>query len=255
MATPSPPNWLLGLLSLLSLISFLPQFHHIFRKRSSSGVSTYYLLFNLISTTEQFTLFFFLLVNRVEPFITCLHLPSSYRDINKTLAITIYVAYLCISMVPVLIDLVDASDSPYRKWVGAIFSGIHALFLSYIITALEISTLLAQARMMSRQPQEHGLSRAGLAVQAVVFALVAVTWITRVAFPYDEVEGKWGVGMLLMWFEMVGWAAVDNGVFAVVQMVLLGIAMRSLRGDGGVESGETEPLLRTEGGVIHTQAP
>ncbi|KAJ0425645.1 hypothetical protein BJY00DRAFT_274669 [Aspergillus carlsbadensis] len=60
------PNWLRIVLSILTVISFLPQLHAIWRRGSSAGVSVYYVLLNLIWATEQFTLFFFLLINDTE---------------------------------------------------------------------------------------------------------------------------------------------------------------------------------------------
>jgi hypothetical protein len=53
-------------LLLLSLPKFIPQFHRTVSRKISSGISTYYTLFNLISATEQFSLAFFFIVNHIE---------------------------------------------------------------------------------------------------------------------------------------------------------------------------------------------
>jgi uncharacterized protein with PQ loop repeat len=48
---------------VLSVLSFVPQFRRTIARKRSSGISTYYVLFNLISATEQFVLAFFYVVN------------------------------------------------------------------------------------------------------------------------------------------------------------------------------------------------
>jgi uncharacterized protein with PQ loop repeat len=50
----------------MSLLSFIPQLHRTVSKRNSSGISVYYVLFNLISATERFALVFFFVVNYIE---------------------------------------------------------------------------------------------------------------------------------------------------------------------------------------------
>lgn len=55
LMTPRP-------LLLLSVLSFVPQFKQIMSKKTSSDISTCYVLFNLISTTEQFSLAFHMAV-------------------------------------------------------------------------------------------------------------------------------------------------------------------------------------------------
>lgn len=54
------------MLSILSFISFLPHFLRIFKNKDSKGVSLYYVLFNLLSATEQFTLGFFYALDPIE---------------------------------------------------------------------------------------------------------------------------------------------------------------------------------------------
>jgi hypothetical protein len=56
----------ISVLVILSFISFLPQLRLLWLKRDSSGISIYYVLFNLISATELATMSFFFLVNNTE---------------------------------------------------------------------------------------------------------------------------------------------------------------------------------------------
>lgn len=48
---------------LLSAVSFAPQLGRLYSRGDSSGISRYYVLFNLISATEQLTLALALVVN------------------------------------------------------------------------------------------------------------------------------------------------------------------------------------------------
>lgn len=56
---PKTDWFLLRILSLLSGASFLPQMHRIWVHGNSHGISLGYLLINLISATEQFTVGFY----------------------------------------------------------------------------------------------------------------------------------------------------------------------------------------------------
>ena len=81
----------------------------------------------------------------------------------------------------------------------------------------------------------------GLATQAVVFALVALSWTARVRFP--AIEGV-SLNLLTAWYQLVGWAAVDNAIFAIIQFMLLSLAKHHQR--GAVDTftrPDEEPLL------------
>ncbi len=176
-------------------------------------------------------------------FITTLHFPSEHRDISKQTTVGAYIAFLLISLVPLLADLIIPSGREDRRWFGALYGGIHSLFIGFIITGLNIAAVYAQIGEMRLGPSEQALSRLGLAVQAVVFALVAWSWILRVEFPYGDIEhfSLWG---LWTWYELVGWVAVDNAIFALGQAVLFWITIRHMGYERGALSDENTPLLR-----------
>jgi hypothetical protein len=136
------------------------------------------------------------------------------------------------------------SNGLYRLWFGALYHGTHTLFLSWIITGFGVAAVFFQARETITRSPGQALSRVGLAAQALVFALVAVSWVMRVRFPWELLDGRRVTfGVLVTWYELVGWAAVDNAVFALGQGVLLGIVSRhKVKGDD-VSEGETQPLL------------
>ncbi|CAO2648046.1 Nn.00g089680.m01.CDS01 [Neocucurbitaria sp. VM-36] len=261
------------LLLIASVLSFVPQLNRTISRRKSSGISTYYVLFNLVSTTEQFVLAFYYIVNNFDDpgvfvhypinagdwinlaqttvvailwltiFFVCLYLPSDHRDGSGKFAIGAYIAFLLISVVPVFADAIEPMPWEDRKWPMSLFFGYHSLYLSWIITGFNVAAVCYQAKEMLSRPWDRALSHVGLATQALVFALIAISWIGRVKFPYEEHGFPWG--FLSTWYELVGWAAVDNGIFALGQAILLWIGLcRTTSGSGGFHE-ETEPLLRS----------
>ncbi|GKT52455.1 uncharacterized protein ColSpa_12636 [Colletotrichum spaethianum] len=54
------PNWARLTLNILTVASYLPQYHRLREQGHCDGLSLYYLVFNLISATEQFAIGFFL---------------------------------------------------------------------------------------------------------------------------------------------------------------------------------------------------
>ena len=69
-----------SLLILASAMSFGTQLHRTMSKKYSTGISTLYVLFNLISATEQFALTFFFVVNYVEDSDFFVHHPRNAGD-------------------------------------------------------------------------------------------------------------------------------------------------------------------------------
>ncbi|KXH63067.1 hypothetical protein CSAL01_09954 [Colletotrichum salicis] len=63
MAPNILPNSGRVVMGILSFISFTPQYHRLREQRHCSGLSLYYVLFNLLSATEQLTIGLFLNVN------------------------------------------------------------------------------------------------------------------------------------------------------------------------------------------------
>lgn len=85
----------------------------------------------------------------------------------------------------------------------------------------------------------------------MVFTLVALSWVLRVNFPYErfsEIPLEFLLSSLQTWYELVGWAAVDNAIFAVVQAILLCSVRYQEESDeeGASDSDETTPLLQHE---------
>ncbi|KAK8026493.1 ATP synthase F0 [Apiospora marii] len=276
------PNWMRILLLLLSGASFFPQLGRLYSRGDSSGISRYYMLCNLISATEQLTLALALLVNTGDDggsdfflhnpltlgdrlniaqlavvwalslvvFLLCLYYPSTHRDASNSQATAIYTSFLLLSLLPALALLwTPPADREDRRRLPALFHGLHSLWLSPLVTLLGLAAAFFQLREMREphgsSPGRSALSLVGLAAQAVTFAVVAVSWALRVVFPWSDIpaDARLGLGFFGSWYQLVGWAAVDNGVFALVQGVVWCAAMRRIGGVGSGE-GEREPLIR-----------
>ncbi|KAK4155115.1 hypothetical protein C8A00DRAFT_42259 [Chaetomidium leptoderma] len=259
------PNWLRIVLLLLTFASFLPQLRLLWTRRDSSGISLWHVLFNLAVATELFTLSFFFVVNsRIEGssvfvhdppdtgdhinlahfalvwllwlviFTACLVYPSNPDVGQRALVSAIYVAFLLISVVPVFVDA--AINDPYtsgHKWGLA----------------------LAQTHAITVRPPGSGpgaLSLLGLAVQAVVFALLAPAWLGRLVFPWEELGDVPLSLRVLIWFQVVGYVPFDYALFAVSQAVLLWLAVRHgrRRSPPDTPAGETDLLLGAEDGKM-----
>ncbi|KAK3937885.1 hypothetical protein QBC46DRAFT_410768 [Diplogelasinospora grovesii] len=279
----SVPSWLRILLLVLSFASFLPQLRLLWVQRDSSGISLYYVLFNLLVATEQFTLSFFFVVNhRFEDtqvfvhtppdvgdilnltqfavvwalwlmiFAACLTLPSDRDSDRPNLRATvsaILASFLFISVIPVVFDAVvnDPHDT-YHKWLLDPFLNAHTTLVNPVVTVLGIYAFIVQACEILARPSGPGgsgaLSLVGLAVQAIVFALLALAWLGRLAFPWEELAGRVNLLVLITWVQMVGFVPLDSAVFAVGQAILLWLALRrAWGGSSGMTAGETDPLL------------
>jgi hydrogenase-4 membrane subunit HyfE len=110
------------------------------------------------------------------------------------------------------------------------------MFINPIVTFLGIFALYVQWQ------KAFALSIFGLASQVIVFALVALSWIFRVSFLAIPIS-KISLSILNTWYQLVGWAAVNNAIFAIVQFVLLCVVKHYRR--EGVDSTrpDEEPLL------------
>jgi len=135
-----------------------------------------------------------------------------------------------------------------RRWFSAIYFNVHSLIVNPIVTALTFAALFPQMRTLRSRPEDGdsgpgALSIVGLGVQAVVFAVVALAWIFRFYMPRGMISRAF-----VSWYQLVGWSAVNNGLFAFVQALLWIYAKRrwGLAGVGrwGVgRDAERAPLL------------
>ncbi|PWY96313.1 hypothetical protein BO94DRAFT_580177 [Aspergillus sclerotioniger CBS 115572] len=277
MATQHFPGWLRVILLILTIASFYPQLRLLWTRKDGSGISLSYLLLNLICATEQFLLAFIYYtmpdgessmfvetpkswgdwVNLVQlgvgwvgmgaVFGLCLLYPSDSRLRHKIGVVVVYIAFLCISLIPAILLVSVGSKSDHHSseddFMFALFTGGHFVFLSPVITLLGLLSVVFQASRLWKGSPLRALSLPGLKAQAILFAVLAVTWPFRVTYLGNAVWdcfGSWFSGV--NWFMFVGWPAVDSAVYAIIQAVLLGLARKCNSELDAV--GEREPLLR-----------
>lgn len=85
----------LRILLIISVLSFLPQLCLLWARKEASGISLYYVLYNLISATEQLTISFTLLVNMTDGADAFVHRPRSTGDwLNLSQIIVVWLSFL-----------------------------------------------------------------------------------------------------------------------------------------------------------------
>lgn len=177
----------------------------------------------------------------------------------KSFYVIAYALYTPISIISPILDILYGFPSPDHTYGDPLDSGIFFLsmcVLNPLLTVLVVYAVFSQLREiksarsleLSNSPG-NALSICGLAVQAVVFAAVASTWIWRV--PIENANLGWGtwswpvvaLDNLMYWYSEVGFPAFDNGVFAMGQAVLFVSALRRGKGREIAVDRENEPLL------------
>ncbi|KAI1367917.1 hypothetical protein F5Y08DRAFT_32118 [Xylaria arbuscula] len=279
----SMPNWIRILLLILSSLTFLPQILALIHRRDTSGISIYYVLFNLIVSTELFAISFLLITDPTDGTGYFVHDPPDTGDwLNvgqfaticslwllifilyvafsprercwrNAVVLALYTSYLLISVIPVLLNAVSPIDPPGElPWFRALWLGVHALFLAPLITLLAVSTLPLQVRAILALPRGLGtgaLSLSFLAAQAVIFLVLAVTWWPgRLVFP----EGFGAPFRYFdVWYTSIGFVPIDYAIHALVQVILFFAAIwwcsnrpRATESPDARDN-ETDPLLPT----------
>ncbi|EXF83850.1 hypothetical protein CFIO01_03873 [Colletotrichum fioriniae PJ7] len=253
MAPNILPNFTRVALSILGLVSFIPQYHRLREQGHCNGLSLYYVFFNLLSATEQLTIGLFLNVNngaalRPDAFVNTPATAGDWLNLGQLVVvclcslylgavIAIFTVFLLFSIVPVLVDAsLPSSRSEPRRWAQDIFALLHYVLLIPLSTAFIIFAAILQAReIRSRGGNAGALSLPGLAIQCITFSLVAISWVFRVKYP--PYSPSW-----IDWYRLIGWPVVNDGLAGCVRGFLLVIALREGM-DEGWRSFERQPLL------------
>lgn len=165
----------------------------------------------------------------------CLLCPSDQPSFHKYIATILYIIILVLYLWPQYPSFNE--DKPYKDFFQSLYYGVLFFYVNYFITAIGIASLLLQWR------QATALSLRGLFLQAVIFPAVAISWYLFTYYDWHQEDPKDPLDVH-DWYLFVGFAAVDNAVFAIVQGILFYIAWRQGFNEGkalGVT--ETQPLL------------
>ncbi len=129
-----------------------------------------------------------------------------------------------------------------------IVTWLSAIVLNPVGTILSVTALFSQLGLVIARPDVGSLSTATLAAQGILFIAVGITWNIRLG-PADE-GGKYKLPSLFVWYNLVGFAVLDNITFAIVQLVLLFTARHKSAAVATAEEAatpdETSPLLDSQ---------
>ncbi|KAK3313230.1 hypothetical protein B0H66DRAFT_644321 [Apodospora peruviana] len=261
-------NLIRGVLVALTAISYYPQLHRVVTRRNATGISLVYLFLSAASAIEQFTIyaahfeFNHLYPDTVVPtppdlgaylnlaqvlvylvfssalLLVCLIYPSGTRTFGEKCFVV--VAYIVFALFTLLqIALWTSKHVREHDWYPSMFISWHCLYVNWFVTAGVFPvSLLFQLLAMRDQPVPRALSISGLAVQAVVFTLVGISWLYRMSID---------VSSWIEWYEYVGHCAINCLLFALAQLILLiytlGRSRAERRTHGAAGLDETSPLL------------
>lgn len=180
-------------------------------------------------------------------FVACLFTPSHSFG-TKAWAVFIYLAVLMTTIVPSLIIITALEEHNGTAPVipgAAIFFTMNIMFIVPPVTLLTAASFYFEGRAILSQPAGSdgigSVSQTGLLAQAVVFAAVALSWVHRAAWPADR-PGI-GAGLWMGWYRLVGWAAVNNAIFAAGQAYLWFLVRGRASALVVGSNGEAQPLL------------
>jgi hypothetical protein len=173
----------------------------------------------------------------------CLYLPPS-RPGEKVIVTIAYLIFFIISLGAVILLAATIATSAKRDgWLPLLFGGPHLLYINPIITVAGIFSLLAQVTQMGPNISRSALSTDGLVAQAILFAIIGISWVFRLVPPGEFYDRRDSWTNWNMWFELVGWAVLDNLIFAFVQAAVFCIAWRR-REDAAIVDERTSLLAR-----------
>lgn len=168
-------------------------------------------------------------------FYLALTLPS-HRPAQTRTAIIAYLSFLAISLVPAIgLAFITPED---REWPSALLIGTLLFLVGPIVQILGIAAFRAQLHEFRSRGSVGSLSIKGLVLQAVVFFLVGISFIFRLRLPSEMIDEHFIVN-LQEWYWTVGWATINNLVFAFAQGMLAWIVSRH----GVGHDSEREALL------------
>ncbi|KAM0275960.1 hypothetical protein ACHAQH_007223 [Verticillium albo-atrum] len=260
-------------LLIASFYSFIPQYVEIISRRDFTGISPTYVFFNLLATTAQFALGLHWTVVNEDVGDTIVHTPPTAGDFlnlcqfgivwvchvymfllylwshpsdpgNKVYLSSLYGAILVAAFAPIALKTAlgtSRNDVKHqdRGWLSAMYGGAYVLLINRAATALVALSFLPQAWLILSRDCLGVLSLDGLSFQAVAFIVVGVAWSYRISFEQATCRH------FRYWYATVGWAAVDNVAFGVVQglLFLLALGRKGCHEEGGGDGSEVRPFL------------
>lgn len=126
----------------------------------------------------------------------------------------------------------DTGPPEERDWPSALLEFFWLFLLGPAIQLLGVAAFVVQAWRV-KQGSDSALSVQGLAIQAVVFFLVGISFLYRYRIPPEELNEHFIVN-LRSWYWRWGWTTINNVVFALAQGILAWLVSRR-KGDDADE--------------------
>ncbi|SMQ45154.1 unnamed protein product [Zymoseptoria tritici ST99CH_3D7] len=245
-------------LVLLSIVSFLPQLQLIWTNRHCTGISLSYILCNLIVATFHLTLALHFVVIESEGrflsndppdardwlnliqflvawlgqlclFSLALALPPQ-RTARKGGLMIAYLLFLSITLLPTIMVAFESEEDQDQGWASDLLVGALVYLVAPGVQAIGVLAFIAQARETFRHHGSGSLSVRGLFMQAAVFSLVGISFMFRLKLPAENWK-YYLPNVLREWYWLVGWATLNNLIFALAQGVLGWILVRQQKED------------------------
>lgn len=136
-----------------------------------------------------------------------------------------------------------------RDMVLNIVRNINARVTNTFFTLMTVVAFFYQARVVPSAGQPNALSSWTLGLQFFTFLLLAISWPFRLILPSNMWELGSKPAILLEWYPWVGWACVNNAIFAIGQGIILLLYSSRMGRDGTIGfADERQPLLNPEEG-------
>ena len=154
----------------------------------------------------------------------------------------VYTAFIASVQIVLTITLIPAIGMTLvppdeRDWPSTLLEYFWPFLIGPAIQLLGVAAFVAQARRV-KQGSDSAPSIQSLAIQAVVYLLVGISFLYRYSIPPEELDEHFIVN-LRSWYWRWGWATINNVVFALGQGMLTW-PMSRREGD---DSGERTALL------------
>jgi hypothetical protein len=108
----------------------------------------------------------------------------------------------------------SSRDIYHDRTIASVFyQWMHTRYINYLVTIFAFIALAPQSPELHDRTSLGALSASGLGIQAVAFAMLAMSWSLR--FKMDDTVPP---PTLVSWYQWVGWATIDNAAFAIIQV-------------------------------------
>ncbi|EED12094.1 conserved hypothetical protein [Talaromyces stipitatus ATCC 10500] len=280
----APSNLLSVSLIVVTIISYIPQYQCLLTVGSSAGISIASILtMTLVAQVQMATMYYLFKSAPLMEYGVPISTPPSTRDwLNLS---QILIQWICsLFLFALIIYLPTSTTRPgpassvlskkvaVSLWILHVLSfilsvvaggrpqdvafniirNINATVINPLFTLMAVVAFFYQVRVMPSAGHPNALSNWTLGLHFFTFLLLAISWPFRLILP----PNMWQLGskpaILLEWYPWVGWACVNNAIFAIDQGMILLYSGR-IGFDGTIKfTDERRPLINPEERTLDT---